>query len=252
MFGSRGYLVVLICALQLIAGSRHVCADDLVHVDRGDAGMVVSDSAVASRIGRDMLVRGGNAVDAAVATAFAMAVSWPDAGNIGGGGFMVVRPADGVDPVCIDYRETAPLAMTETSFDKGDSTYTQKAVGVPGTVRGLAAAHARFGKLPWKDVVMPAAKLASSGVPVDVPLAKSLNRILFTAEVRGNPKYTELRRVYGKSDGLPWDVGERMVLRDLARTLNEIAEKGPDAFYTGRVARLIVKEMQRGVWALLF
>ncbi len=154
-----------LCVALIAASVAHLSAADpnTVHADHGDAGMVVSDSAVASLIGRDILAEGGTAVDAAVATAFALAVSWPDAGNIGGGGFMIVRPADGEDPVCIDYRETAPLAITARSFTKQDTTYTQKAVGVPGTVRGLAVAHARYGRLPWKDVVMPAAKLAAQG-----------------------------------------------------------------------------------------
>ena len=224
----------------------HADAVDTVHVDRGDGGMVVSDSPVASRIGRDILMQGGSAVDAAVATAFAMAVSWPDAGNIGGGGFMVVRPADGQDPVCIDYRETAPLEMTETSFTKSDTTYSQKAVGVPGTVRGLAKAHACYGKLAWKKVVMPAADLAAAGVLVDIHLAESLNSVLARKEVKTNAKYAELRRVYGKADGEPWQPGDQLVLPDLARTLTEIAEQGPDAFYGGRVAKLMVEEMQRG------
>lgn len=215
-------------------------------VDTSDTGMVVSDSAVASRIGRDLLQRGGTAVDAAVATAFALAVSWPDAGNIGGGGFMIIRPANGKDPVCIDYRETAPQAMTATSYTKHDTTYSQKAVGVPGTVRGLAEAHARYGKLPWQEVVMPAAKLAADGVPVTAPLADSLNGILARDEVKNNAKYAELRRVYGKGTGQPWREGDRLVLPDLARTLTEIARQGADAFYTGRIAQLIVAEMQRG------
>ncbi len=208
--------------------------------------MVVSDSEVASLIGRDMLTQGGTAVDAAVATAFALAVSWPDAGNIGGGGFMIVRPADGKEPVCIDYRETAPLTMNARSFSKQDTTYTQKAVGVPGTVRGLAAAHARYGKLPWKEVVMPAAKLAAEGVPVTEPLAESLNAVLTRKEVQSDEKYAELRRVYGKAGGGPWQAGDQLVLPDLSQTLTEIADRGPDAFYTGRVAKLMVEEMQRG------
>src|SRR6202035_2649883 len=102
-------------------------------------------------------------VDAAVATAFAMAVTFPAAGNIGGGGFMVIYPADNREPVVIDYRETAPAAATSTMYKKTDSIYTHKAVGVPGTVRGLAAAHSRFGKLPWKELVLPAVKLAEEG-----------------------------------------------------------------------------------------
>lgn len=225
---------------------HQLAAIDVIHVDRSDGGMVVSDSAVASRIGRDVLMRGGNAVDAAVATAFALAVSWPDAGNIGGGGFMMVRPADGREPVCIDYRETAPLAMHAKSFTTEDTTHTQKAVGVPGTVRGLAKAHSRYGRVPWSELVMPAAELAREGVPVDLPLAKSLNDVLGIDEVETDEKYAELRRVYGKPDRSRWRVGDRLVLPDLASTLTEIAERGPDAFYSGRIAKLIVDEMKRG------
>ena len=101
-----------------------------VHVDRSDLGMVVSDSAAASRVGSEVLRRGGNAVDAAIATAFALAVTWPDAGNIGGGGFMMIRPSDGKDPRCIDYREVAPQTMQANSFTKTDTTFAHKAVGV--------------------------------------------------------------------------------------------------------------------------
>lgn len=220
-------------------------ADDLVHVDRGDAGMVVSDTAVASRIGRQILLDGGNAVDAAVATAFALAVSWPEAGNIGGGGFMIIRPANGTESVCVDYRETAPLAMHATSFNRNDTTFSQKVVGVPGTVRGMAAAHERYGRLPWSSVVMPAARLAAEGIVVDAPLANSLNPVLQKPEVQ-QPAFAELRRVYGTRDGSPWKVGERLVLPELSLTLTEIAERGPDAFYTGRIAELLVQEMKRG------
>jgi gamma-glutamyltranspeptidase/glutathione hydrolase len=217
-----------------------------VHVDQGDAGMVVSDSAVASRIGRQVLMDGGNAVDAAVATAFALAVSWPEAGNIGGGGFMIVRPADGHQPVCVDYRETAPTTTSATTFDRDDTTFTQKAVGVPGTVRGLSAAHQRYGRLSWSQVVMPAARLAADGIVVDEPLADSLNSVLQRPEVRQQAAFAELRRVYGTADGSPWQAGQQLVLPELARTLTEIAEHGPDAFYTGRIAELIIAEMKRG------
>ena len=220
--------------------------EETVQVETADGGMVVSDSAVASRIGRDALAQGGNAVDAAVATAFALAVSWPDAGNIGGGGFMLVRPADGNSPVCVDYRETAPLEMHATSYKKTDSTYTQKAVGVPGTVRGLAKAHQRYGKLPWRDLVMPASKLAASGVPVDGPLAASLNSILELESVKTGNSYSELRRVYGKANGEAWVSGDRLLLPDLSRTLARIANQGPDAFYKGKIAEQIVAEMKRG------
>ncbi|MGI9471369.1 MAG: gamma-glutamyltransferase [Rubripirellula sp.] len=237
-------LACLLAILTLNFGNS--LADESVHVDQADGGMVVSDSAVASRIGRDMLAKGGNAVDAAIATAFALAVSWPDAGNIGGGGFMLVRPSDGQTPVCVDYRETAPLAMHVTSFVKSDSTYTQKAVGVPGTVRGMQKAHERFGTLSWRDLVMPASRLAAKGVPVDRPLATSLNSILEVDAVRVGETYAELRRVYGKPDGSRWVAGDQLVLPDLSRTLAEIAGQGPDAFYTGAIAEQLVEEMKRG------
>lgn len=221
-------------------------ADDTVHVDQGNAGMVVSDTAVASRIGRQMLLKDGNAVDAAVATAFALAVSWPEAGNIGGGGFMIIRPTDGREAVCIDYREVAPEVMNATSFRRTDTRFTQKAVGVPGTVRGLAEAHRRYGRLPWSDVVMPAAKLAKEGVVVDASLARSINAVLQLPSVKKQPAFAELRRVYGTADGSPWKVGEKLFLPELSQTLTDIAQNGADAFYTGRTAELLVKEMQRG------
>src|SRR6185437_9537730 len=181
----------------------------------------------------DVLEKGGNAVDAAVATAFAMAVTYPAAGNIGGGGFMLIYPAGGKSaPVLIDYREKAPLAASRTMYTKKDSWYSVRAVGVPGTVRGLALAHARFGKLPWKDVVMPAVKLAEGGFLIDAALAGSLNWV-----VGSSAEFPELRRVLGKDGAASWDAGDRLVQKDLAKTLRRIAEQGPDGFYKGVVAR---------------
>ena len=132
--------------------------------DKSDRhGLVVAVSPTGAEVGRDILLKGGNAVDAAVATAFTMAVTYPAAGNIGGGGFMVIYPGNKTEPVVIDYRETAPAAAHKSVFAKGESWYTHKAVGVPGSVRGLYLAHSKFGKLPWKDVVAPAVKLAEEG-----------------------------------------------------------------------------------------
>src|SRR6478609_9553687 len=146
------------------------------------SGMVVCTSAPACDAGAAILARGGNAVDAAVATAFALAVTHPSAGNIGGGGFMVIRPAKGA-PVAIDYRERAPLKSTKTMYlDSAGKIVRERtatgylAPGVPGTVRGLALAHAKFGKLPWKDVVAPAVDLAEKGFVLSPDLARSLNR----------------------------------------------------------------------------
>ncbi len=205
-------------------------------------GMVVAVSPPGAEVGRAILQRGGNAVDAAVATAFAMAVTYPAAGNIGGGGFMVIYPGDKASPVVIDYREMAPGAATKTMYGKEDSIYSHKAVGVPGTVRGLALAHQRFGKLPWKDVVLPAVKLAEEGFVLDSPLASSLNWIVGSSE-----EFPELRHVFGKNEGKDnWQAGDRLVQKDLGKTLRLIAEKGPDAFYTGPIADLFVAEMKRG------
>ena len=238
------YLVSLLAAL---IQPHDLCADDgQVEVIRSDGGVVVSDSRIASQIGRDVLLDGGNAVDAAVATAFALAVSWPEAGNIGGGGFMLLRPANGENPVCVDYRETAPRSMQKNSFTRSDTTFTQKAVGVPGTVRGLALAHAKYGRLGWTRLVMPASRLASQGVPIDLPLAKSLNYVLSISSVQSENKYSELRRVYGKPDKSPWKAGDTLLLPDLANTLRLIAQQGPDSFYKGAIAKQLVEEMRRG------
>ena len=208
-------------------------------------GVVVSSSDFASDIGAAILARGGTAVDAAVATAFAMAVTYPFAGNIGGGGFMIVRTADGA-ATTFDYREKAPGKSTPTMYldAKGEinrslTSAGYLAPGVPGTVRGMAQAHRRFGKLPWKDVVMPAATLAREGFVISASLASSLNREL--AE-RMKP-FAASVAAYGKADGTPWKAGERLVLGDLAKSLTSIATDGPDAFYKGWIADLIDKEM---------
>ena len=134
--------------------------------------MVVSVSPEASAAGREILRRGGSAVDAAVATAFALAVTFPEAGNIGGGGFMIVAPPTG-DPVCIDYRETAPAAASRDMFVGQRDGHNHRAVGVPGTVRGLALAHGKYGKLRWREVVAPAIRLAANGFAIDSALAEA-------------------------------------------------------------------------------
>ncbi len=228
-------LILLLSVLFALSGSADGPARPQRH------GIVVAVSPPGADVGRDILQKGGNAVDAAVATAFAMAVTHPAAGNIGGGGFMLIYPAGGKgESVVIDYREKAPLAAHKTMFTKKDSRYSAKAVGVPGTVRGLALAHARFGKLPWKDLVMPAVGLAEEGFIIDAPLANSLNWV-----VAGSPEFPELRRVFGKDGSATWEAGDRLVQKDLAKTLRRIAEQGPDGFYKGPVAELLAAEMKR-------
>jgi gamma-glutamyltranspeptidase/glutathione hydrolase len=192
-------------------------------------------------VGAAILKSGGNAVDAAVATAFAMAVTYPVAGNIGGGGFMLVHPPQG-KPAMIEYRETAPAAATADMFVKGVDQYGPKVVGVPGTVRGLEVAHKKFGKLPWKQVVEPAIRLAADGFLLESWSASSLNAV-----VGGSPDHAELRRVFGKAGGADsWSAGDRLVQPDLAQTLRLIADGGADAFYTGPIADLIAAEMKAG------
>lgn len=202
-------------------------------------GVVVSVSTDASVIGRDTLARGGNAIDAAVATAFALAVTFPEAGNIGGGGFMLIHFPDR-NPAFIDYRETAPAAVHERTFYKPQDRTPHRLAGVPGTARGLALAHSKYGKLPWRDLVTPAIQLARDGFVLDRDQANALNRVL-----RDHPKMAELQRVFAPPAG-QWKPGDKLLQPDLAKTLQLIADNGPDAFYTGPVADQIVAEMKRG------
>jgi gamma-glutamyltranspeptidase / glutathione hydrolase len=211
------------------------------------SGMVITTSAPASDVGAAILRKGGNAVDAAVATAFALAVTHPSAGNIGGGGFMVIRPAKG-EAITVDYRERAPLKSTPTMYLDSTGKIARQltatgylAPGVPGTVRGLAAAHKRFGTLPWKDLVMPAVDLAEKGFVLSDALARSLNREVSGAMAR----YPVSVAAYGKAGGGEWKAGDTIVLRNLGRTLREIATKGPNAFYTGWIADSIASAMAR-------
>ncbi len=210
-------------------------------------GLVVSANNFASDIGARILARGGNAVDAAVATAFALAVTHPSAGNIGGGGFMVVRLANG-DATTFDFREKAPKASSATMFLNADGSIAYartdsgwKSPGVPGTVRGLAMAHRKFGKLPWRDVVMPAAELARRGFALSKSLSAELNDELRSGNLRHFPSSV---RAYGKKGGAKWGVGDVLKLPDLARSLEAIATQGPDAFYTGWIADSLAAQMK--------
>ncbi|MEP7347982.1 MAG: gamma-glutamyltransferase, partial [Gemmatimonadaceae bacterium] len=207
---------------------------------------MVSAHHLASDIGARMLAKGGNAVDAAVATAFALAVTHPSAGNIGGGGFMVIRLADG-RATTIDYREMAPASSTPAMYTDGNGNINQaatdsgwRAPGVPGTVRGLALAHERYGKLKWKEVVQPAAELALHGFPLSKALANELN---FAVGEFMTPFPTSVA-AYGRPSGGPWKGGDRLVLPQLARALGAIADHGPDAFYTGWIADSIDAQMR--------
>jgi gamma-glutamyltranspeptidase/glutathione hydrolase len=239
----------IVCIAALLVVAAQVAAPRAQQQDLGvpaKDGVVVCTSAPACDAGASVLAKGGNAVDAAVATAFALAVTHPAAGNIGGGGFMIVRTPDG-QVTSFDYRERAPLASTRTMYldtagniDRGRTAAGYLAPGVPGSVRGLAMAHARFGKLPWKDVVMPGVLLAEQGFAMSAALARGLNR-----EVAGPmAKFPASVAAYGKPGGGEWKAGERLVLKDLGKTLRAIAEEGPDAFYTGWIADAIAADMK--------
>ena len=211
----------------------------------GPDGLVVCTSAPACDAGASILARGGNAVDAAVATAFALAVTHPSAGNIGGGGFMLVRTPQG-NITAFDYRERAPLKSSAAMYLGPDGQIVRNltdtgylAAGVPGTVRGLELAHKKFGRLPWRTVTMPAVALAEDGFEVSASLARALN-----AQVAGPMKpFPASIAAYAKPGGGEWAPGDRLVLRDLGRTLRAIADGGASAFYNGWIADLIAREM---------
>ena len=213
---------------------------------RAEHGMVVSATGVASEVGRDVLRAGGNAVDAAVATAFALQVTFPWAGNIGGGGFMVIRMPDG-KTTTFDFREKAPLAAHPDMFRDSAGEYSSAihhnshlAVGVPGSVAGLAAAHKKYGRLPWSELVRPSVKLAADGITMTPSLARSLS-----GSMRSFQRYPATIAAYSKN-GVPYEAGETWKQPDLARTLTRIMEQGRDGFYKGETAKLLADEMRRG------
>lgn len=208
-------------------------------------GMVVSASMIASEIGRDILKRGGNAMDAAVATAFALAVTWPSAGNLGGGGFIVYADKTG-KATTFDFREKSPLAATEKMYldETGNPIKDLNhkgilSVGVPGTVAGLHLAHTRYGKLPWANLVDPAIRLASKGFPFTYALHQQSknNKPEFD-------KYPSTKKVMFKNGTEIFEPGEIWKQPDLAATLKKIKKHGRDGFYKGEVAEKLAAFMK--------
>jgi gamma-glutamyltranspeptidase / glutathione hydrolase len=224
-------VLLLLVALPLAAESRLPV--------RGKHAMVASVDVLASRVGADVMKRGGNAVDAAVAVAFALAVTWPEAGNLGGGGFMLVRTPDGKSEA-IDYREVAPAAATRNMYLDAsgnvtkDSVLGYRASGVPGTVAGLALAHKRYGKLPWRQLVEPARKLAADGFVV----SQYLERSLAADDALRMKQFPESWRIFGGKRE-----GDRLVQPELAAVLARIAND-PFDFYRGVTAKRIVSAMR--------
>lgn len=209
---------------------------------RTEGGMVVSANDIGSKVGADILKAGGNAMDATIATAFAMAVTHPTAGNIGGGGFLLFRAANGAAD-SYDFREKAPAKATADMFltdGKYDPTKHHRgylSVGVPGTVAGLHLAWKEHGSLKWEQLVEPAIKLARDGFPVSIDLASSL-----AGALKGMQPYPASVAQFSKN-GAPYKAGEILKQPDLARTLERIAANGPAGFYEGETAELIEKEM---------
>ncbi len=238
--------VLVVFLASILVGGSHL--SPRAQADLGvpsQDGLVVCVSSPACDAGAAVLAKGGNAVDAAVATSFALAVTHPAAGNIGGGGFMIVRTPSG-EITTFDYRERAPGKATRTMYLDASGNIQREltdagylAPGVPGTVRGLEMAHKKFGKLQWKDVVLPSVTLAD-GFTMSAALASSLNR-----ELAGPmAKFPSSVAAFGKPAGGEWVEGDRLVQADLAKTLRAIASSGPDAFYKGPIADLIAEDMK--------
>jgi gamma-glutamyltranspeptidase/glutathione hydrolase len=241
----KSYIVTKNCLILtgFLLVSGYACAQQ----DNGQyrKGMVVCATADAAQVGLDILKKGGNAVDAAVAVQFALAVTHPEAGNIGGGGFMVYRSSKGKTNT-LDFREKAPGAASANMYldTSGNvipdmSLATHQASGVPGSVDGMVEAHRKYGKLKWADLLQPAIDLAHNGFKISKRLAGSLTRIAGQFK-KSNPGKTYLLKDEG------WKEGDLLVQEDLAKTLALIRDKGRDGFYKGAVADMIVDEMKTG------
>lgn len=217
---------------------------DVFHPVIAKNGMVASEQELATQIGVDILKAGGNAVDAAVAVGFALAVALPNAGNIGGGGFMMVHDAKSGKDIALDFREVAPRGASRNMYldaggkvIDGKSLYTHYAVGVPGTVAGMTHALSRWGSMPLARVMAPAIALADKGYPVSVTLAKTLDQ-----EKKNMGRWPATQAVFWRN-GAPLQTGQRLVQKDLAQSLRLISQQGAKAFYQGAIAQKIAAEM---------
>ena len=248
--------ILLILFINIIL-SGHIFSTDLPIIEYksvnhpiiSDNGMVVSQRMIASEVGADILRQGGNAVDAAVATGLALAVVLPRAGNLAGGGFMVLHLADQDKTITIDYREKAPalayrdLFLDENgNYDKKKAQFSLLSAGVPGTVAGFHHALINYGTLSWKQVLQPSIALAEDGFSIPHDLENILASKRYRTRLSADPAAS---KVFYKEDGSLYKAGETLIQTDLATTLKALSEFGPDAFYKGDIAKLIVKEMER-------
>lgn len=232
---ARLCLLLVVFSLAASAATR-----EPVHARKA---MVVSAEPHATRVGVDVLRSGGNAIDAAVAVGLALVVTHPLAGNLGGGGFMLIRFDDG-RATFIDFRETAPQAATRDMYldDDGNPTHESwvgyRASGVPGTVRGLALARDKYGSRSWRDLVNPAQRLAERGFSLPFALAREIHDSTRLAQ------FPESKRIF-RNSRRGYEYGDVLRQKDLAKTLGRLAKYGPEEFYTGRTAELIAEDMQR-------
>jgi len=240
------FLLLLLPGSALAQERAILSARDIVHPVFAKNGMVASQEAMASHVGVEVLKKGGNAVDAAVAVGFALAVTLPRAGNLGGGGFMLVHHAESGETVAIDYREMAPASAHKDLFldaegevDTEKARYSRAAIGVPGTVAGLALALERYGTLSLAEAIEPALRLARDGITVTRGLSDAL-----TAASERLRKVPATAAIFFHPDGTPVQPGETLVQADLAWSLEQIAENGPKEFYEGAIAERIAADMK--------
>ena len=222
--------------------------DNLIHPESSTNGMVAAQNRWSSAVGAAILAQGGNAVDAAVAVGFSLAVTLPRAGNIGGGGFMLIHDSETGRDIAIDFRESAPLKATRDMYldengevDREKARFSHAASGVPGTVAGLWHAHQKHGRLTWAQVLQPAVRQARDGIRVSYDMAELLQK--------NQQRYCRNEATcayFYKDGGTPYEPGDLLVQSDLADSLELIAEQGADAFYKGDIAAKIVAEMERG------
>ncbi len=220
--------------------------DSVHHPAKGRFGMVVSQNSIATSVGQDILARGGNAVDAAIAMGFALAVTLPRAGNLGGSGFMLTHIAAQRETVVFDYRSVAPLTASVAKYSKPDGeldwdslTFGPMAASVPGTVAGMYTAWQRFGSMDWTDLLQPAHRLAGEGFEIGYDLANVLNMAaeLFRTHAAGS--------AYLRQDGQAWVAGDTLVQKDLAWSIGQIMEHGAAGFYQGELGRRIAAAFEK-------
>ena len=239
-------------SISLSANSPVLNKESITHPEVGLEGMVVTQHYLASEVGEAILNKGGNAYDATIAVAFALAVVLPRAGNIGGGGFTVLYNSSDESFQSLDYREKAPLAASKNMYlDKnGDvisnlSTLGYKAIAVPGTVDGMWELHKKYGSMDWKELIVPSIKLAKEGFKVSPLMADTLNR-----NYKSLSKFSETKKIFFQEN--PVKFNSLLIQKDLAKTLEKISNNGRNGFYKGDVAQKIVADMKRNDGLITF